>query len=214
MLLLASFGTSRAASSLTLGMSRLARFSTRSAKFYRMIQERAHSRRFCSTNLPLEQRRPDVILLLGGAVLVLEFKSKRRPEQADLDQASAYARDLRAYHRECADHPVSAALVLTGASGRLMSSGGVSVVGVDAIDGLADDLRTEEFAPPISRTAFLDPGAYRPLPTLVEAARELLESGTLRKGSNAPMRRPVQPLTTSRMLRGRLLERTRVISSC
>jgi hypothetical protein len=36
-------------------------------------------------------RRPDVILLIGGAVLVLEFKGKSRAELADLDQASAYA---------------------------------------------------------------------------------------------------------------------------
>lgn len=131
--------------------------------------------------LPLEHRRPDVILLIGGAVLVLEFKGKGRAELADLDQASAYARDLRAYHRECADHPVSAALVLTRASGRLGTTGGVSIVGIDAIDGLADDLRVDAAMPPVSRAAFLDPAAYRPLPTLVEAARELMESGTLRR---------------------------------
>lgn len=131
--------------------------------------------------LPLEHRRPDVILLIGGAVLVLEFKGKARPELADLDQASAYARDLRAYHRECANRPVSAALVLTRARGRMGSSGGVSIVGIDAIDGLADDLRVDVAVPPVSRSAFLDPAAYRPLPTLVEAARELMESGTLRR---------------------------------
>ncbi len=86
--------------------------------------------------LPLEHRRPDAILLIGGAILVLEFKSKSRAELADLDQASAYARDLRAYHRECAERPVSAALVLTRASGRVGETGGVSIVGLDAIDGL------------------------------------------------------------------------------
>ncbi len=131
--------------------------------------------------LPLEHRRPDVILLIGGAVLVLEFKGKSRAEFADLDQVSAYARDLRAYHRECADRPVSAALVLTHASGRMGIKGGVSIVGIDAIDGLADDLRIDEAVTPILRAAFLDPAAYRPLPTLVQAARELMESGTLRR---------------------------------
>ena len=121
------------------------------------------------------------MLLIGGAVLILEFKSKARAEQADLDQASAYARDLKAYHRACADHPVSAALVLTRAIGRLGKSGGVSVVGVDAVDGLAEDLRVESNEPAITRSEFLDPAAYRPLPTLVEAARELMESGSLRR---------------------------------
>jgi hypothetical protein len=52
--------------------------------------------------LPMESRRPDVILLVGADVVVIELKGKRYPSQADLDQASAYARDLRNYHRECA----------------------------------------------------------------------------------------------------------------
>jgi len=131
--------------------------------------------------LPLEHRRPDVILLIGGAVLVLEFKGKREPELADLDQASAYARDLRAYHRECADRTVRAALVLTRAHGHLGERAGVSIVGIDAIDGLADDIKADDATLPISRAAFLDPSAYRPLPTLIQAARELMESGSLRR---------------------------------
>ncbi len=45
--------------------------------------------------LPLEFRRPDVLLLVGSAVIVLELKGKESPSQADLDQAAAYARDLR-----------------------------------------------------------------------------------------------------------------------
>lgn len=46
--------------------------------------------------LPLEFRRPDVLLLVGSAVIVLELKGKQVPSQADLDQTAAYARDLRA----------------------------------------------------------------------------------------------------------------------
>jgi hypothetical protein len=135
--------------------------------------------------LPLEHRRPDAILLIGGAILVLEFKGKSRVELADLDQTSAYARDLRAYHRECAERPVTAALVLTRGSGRVGETGGVSVVGLDAIDGLAEDVRPDPPLSLLTRAAFLDPAAYRPLPTLVEAARELMESGTLRRINRA-----------------------------
>ena len=51
--------------------------------------------------LPMEARRPDVVLLLGGPVLVLELKGKSLPQRVDIDQAAAYARDLRGYHREC-----------------------------------------------------------------------------------------------------------------
>ncbi len=38
--------------------------------------------------LPLESRRPDVVLLISGAVVVIELKGKADAEQADLDQAA------------------------------------------------------------------------------------------------------------------------------
>jgi hypothetical protein len=38
--------------------------------------------------LPLEFRRPDVVLLMGGAVLVLELKGRRHANRADIDQAA------------------------------------------------------------------------------------------------------------------------------
>lgn len=123
--------------------------------------------------LPLERRRPDVVLLMGGGVLVLELKGKATAERADVDQAAAYARDLRGYHRECADRPVHAALVLTRASGRLGSDSGVEVVGLDAVDDLADELEAGSLTNPIDPAAFLSAEAYRPLPSLVQAAREL-----------------------------------------
>jgi hypothetical protein len=67
--------------------------------------------------LPMESRRPDVIVLANGAVLVLELKGKEFPSQADIDQSSAYARDLRCYHRECAERPVHPVVVPTRAKG-------------------------------------------------------------------------------------------------
>ena len=55
----------------------------------------------------MESRRPDVILLVGARVMVVELKGKQYPTQADVDQASAYARDLRNYHRECEGREVT-----------------------------------------------------------------------------------------------------------
>jgi hypothetical protein len=55
--------------------------------------------------LPLESRRPDVILLVGNGVLVLELKGKAEPSQADVDQAAAYARDLRDAQQVALKHP-------------------------------------------------------------------------------------------------------------
>lgn len=131
--------------------------------------------------LPMEQRRPDVVLLLGGSVLVLELKGKAIIERVDIDQAAAYARDLRSYHRECADRAVGPVLILTRGRGRMASDAGVEIIGPDALDGLAADFTARHPGRRISIERFLDPAAYRPLPSLVEAARELLESGEIRR---------------------------------
>ncbi len=132
--------------------------------------------------LPLEFRRPDVILLLDGTVMVLELKGKSYVSQADIDQVAAYARDLRAYHRECEQRPVRPVLVLMRSHGRVETSGGVDIVGPDVLDALAREQGDgTSGGTPIVVEDFLAADAYRPLPSLVEAARELLERGDLRR---------------------------------
>ncbi len=148
------------------------------------IAERTEAARFAAVleyELPLEFRRTDVIFLVNGAVMVLELKGKQSPIQADLDQASAYARDLRAYHRECEHRQVKPVLVLMRASGRVGTFSGVEVIGPDQINALATLEAPDGEVDVVSTEAFLDAGAYRPLPSLVEAARELLENGDLRR---------------------------------
>jgi hypothetical protein len=130
--------------------------------------------------LPMDARRPDVVLLVGAGVMVVELKGKLAPSQADLDQASAYARDLRAYHRDCHGREVRAVLVPTRARGYQGRDGGVHVAGPDALDALVAELVAEHPEPLLDRARFLDESAYRPLPTLVAAARELFLTGELR----------------------------------
>ena len=130
--------------------------------------------------LPMESRRPDVVLLVGAGVMVIELKGKTTPSQADLDQAAAYARDLRNYHRECAGREVTAVLVPTRARGYQREVAGVHVTGPDGLDDLVEALTRTKREPVLTRDAFLSDGAYCPLPTIVEAARELMEKGTLR----------------------------------
>jgi hypothetical protein len=68
--------------------------------------------------LPLEgERRPDVVVLTGDVVCVLEFKSSVAASIADLDQVRAYARDLGDYHKESHGRRVVPILVLMGATG-------------------------------------------------------------------------------------------------
>lgn len=145
----------------------------------RLIAADDHFSAILEYQLPMEQRRADVILLLGGAVLVLELKGKAVAQRVDVDQAAAYARDLRGYHRDCADRAVGSALVLIGASGRVGVDAGVDIIGPDAIDALASAWASTAPGADLSIERFLDPAAYRPLPSLVEAARELLERGEI-----------------------------------
>ncbi len=129
--------------------------------------------------LPLEFRRPDVVLLMGGTVLVLELKGRNVAQRADIDQAAGYVRDLRAYHRECADRPVHGAVVLGQASGYVGEDVGIHVLGLDAVDDLAERLDVHDPAAIVTPGQFLAANAYRPLPSLVESARSLFESGEL-----------------------------------
>ena len=93
---------------------------------------------------------------------------------------AAYARDLRCYHRECWDRRVVPVVVPTRAHGYLRAEGGVHICGPDALDSLVVQLSADAPTTVIDRARFLDESAYCPLPTLVQAARELLLSGQVR----------------------------------
>lgn len=131
--------------------------------------------------LPLESRRADAIFLLRDAVVVIELKGKSRPSDADIDQAHAYARDLRCYHAECEHRQVHPLLVPTGARGDLGTRRGVRICGPDALDAVVGEFDATGPGAILDPRRFLSGEAYRPLPTLVAAARELFERGTLRR---------------------------------
>ncbi|MBI5853539.1 MAG: DUF2075 domain-containing protein [Planctomycetes bacterium] len=128
-----------------------------------------------------DERRADVILLAGSAVVVLELKGKARASQADLDQAAAYARDLRAYHAECHERDVTAVVVPTHASDAVVRRDGVFVVGPSGLDTLVATLARDARGDVLTLPRFLEPDAYCPLPTLVQAARQLFESRQVRE---------------------------------
>ena len=131
--------------------------------------------------LPMESRRADAVFLLRESVLVIELKGKSLPSDADVDQAHAYARDLRCYHAECENRAVHALLVPTGARGDRGDVRGVRVCGPDVLDAVVAEYDVRDVGEVIDARRFLSSDAYRPLPTLVTAARELFLHGTLRR---------------------------------
>jgi DUF2075 family protein len=129
--------------------------------------------------LPYESgRRPDVILLSKEQVLILEFKMKPTALPEDVDQAGAYARDIREYHFESRDKDVKAVLVLTRAKGiHPTNNAGVTVCSGDC---LAETIEAKQTATVTAcdLSAWMD-SKYEPLPTIVEAARMFMKNEEL-----------------------------------
>ena len=123
--------------------------------------------------LPMESRRADAVLLLHDSVVIIELKGKTHSNDADIDQAHAYARDLRCYHRDCHERKVTPILVPERSQNQVSEQRGVTVCSPDRLDGLVARLSTRALSKPIDARQFLKAEAYKPLPSLVRAAREL-----------------------------------------
>ncbi len=129
--------------------------------------------------MPRDFRRPDVIVLEGGVVVVLELKGLQTNQRAGLDQVLAYARDLRAYHEECHARPVVPVLVRPTAPETPMSVDGAWVVCPKGISELLRFLAATLAGQHLDPARFLRDDAYCPLPSIVDAARDLFEYGDL-----------------------------------
>lgn len=123
--------------------------------------------------LPRDFRRPDVIVLEGGGLVVLEVKGKSGANAAARDQVGAYARDLAAYHVACAGRPIVPVVVPADGGHVSRQIDGVWVVGPYAIHDFLLKQADRLAGPPIDPAQFLSEDAYTPLPTIVQAARSL-----------------------------------------
>ncbi len=121
-------------------------------------------------------RRPDLVILGAGQILVFEFKQKSSLPIADLDQVAAYARDLAEYHSESAQNPVTAILVPTRYTKESTLRNAVQIVNATQI---ASYLKTlPETLPKIDVTAWIN-ADYTPLPTVIQAARSIFQNEPL-----------------------------------
>jgi DUF2075 family protein len=120
-------------------------------------------------------RRPDLILLAVDQILVFEFKQKRSPAAADLDQVAAYARDLAEYHSASAQQSITAILVPTRRTAGSQWQDEVLILSPNDIANYLSQLaaKTGSIAP-INPDKWLN-AEYQPLPTIVQAARHIFQ---------------------------------------
>lgn len=125
--------------------------------------------------LPRERgRRPDVVILTGSQVIVLEFKESGLLQRAHVDQVAAYARDLSEYHAASHDKLVDPILVLTRAADAMRGVGEVTVVNPEGLLGAIVELERRAPDEPIDAEGWIN-ADYSPLPSLVMAARRIFE---------------------------------------
>ena len=128
--------------------------------------------------LPYESgRRPDVILLNSEQVIILEFKMKPCVLAEDVDQAVAYARDIREYHCQSWNKEVIPVLVLTKCSIPTEVSEALTICSSDHLSDLIIDLLPETVNS-CDPDEWMD-SKYAPLPTIVEAARLFMDNEEL-----------------------------------
>lgn len=119
-------------------------------------------------------RRPDLILLENGIVLVVEFKNRVEVEPADLDQVRSYVRDLEDYHAGCQGRRLLPVLIPIGMRQAPFEWDGVRVIPPAALGDLVRELSAPARGRRADVAAWVS-APYQPLPSLVEAARLLFE---------------------------------------
>ncbi|MCM3491170.1 DUF2075 domain-containing protein [Alkalihalophilus marmarensis] len=130
-------------------------------------------------------RRPDVILLLPGEVLVLEFKmQKTPPSKAEWGQLSSYVRDLSHYHEFVAEENlhVRGALVLSSYEGetifKIDEHRLLGLYRFSLKELLSKRLASGTLTGSIHLKDFLE-SSYQPLPTIIEAAKMIMKDEAL-----------------------------------
>lgn len=126
--------------------------------------------------LPRERgRRPDMVLLAGDTIVIVEFKGYAEAMPAHVDQVEAYVRDLGDYHAGSHGRRIVPVLCLTASRRPIVQDGETIITSGDHL-GEALMMATARAAASNSVIPEVWLNAdYQPLPSLVNAARIIFE---------------------------------------
>jgi hypothetical protein len=136
---------------------------------------------FLEFAIPRMGRRADAVIVAGGLLFVVEYKVGAAEFQRHaLLQVQGYALDLAHFHETSRDLPIVPVLVATQAPARGVELGLWAGKGVHPplcaapadLGLLIRQFVTASSAPPIDAVRWAE-GAYRPTPTIIEAAQAL-----------------------------------------
>lgn len=152
---------------------------------------RGRGRVFLELSIPRMGKRVDAVLVCGGAVFVIEFKvGKRAFDRADMDQCVDYALDLKNFHEGSHAAPIVPVLVATAAPARRCDTApprrgpdgvfGIVLTNATRLGGAISGV----LGGPCAGLGEIDAGAwegaaYKPTPTIIEAARALYANHTV-----------------------------------
>lgn len=131
--------------------------------------------------MPDGPHRVDAILLVSGAVLVLELKGDGNWQPEYLEQAADYARRLYWYHSLCGEENVRVHTVLVsyGRKGNEVAGEWHTQTNIESLLDVVRRFDRPKEASPISVSQFISPALCQPSPSLVQAARRFFADHAL-----------------------------------
>lgn len=132
-------------------------------------------------NLPFSQRRADVVLLISGAVLVVELKGDGSTSQATIEQVADYARGLYTNHTLCGPDGarVHALVVNYGLRIEERTDEWMTITNIDKLHEAVARFDQPEAQEPIPLQKFLDQYNHQPSHSLVQSVRAFFANQAL-----------------------------------
>ena len=149
-----------------------------------VVDEQQLATRYCAIleyRMPDGSKRVDAVLLLSGAVLIVELKGDGNWQPEYREQAADYARRLYWFHRYCGQENVRVHTVLVN-YGLGESDEERDFLTTTRIERLAKVMMRfdqPEFEQPLSLEKFLSEEACQPSPSLVQAVRQYFSQHAL-----------------------------------